>query len=126
MTDVADFSCYLGRAKESTEILKKAMRLNPNYPDWYSWSLAFALFTARRYDEALQVLEKTLNPQSRRLLSVTYAQAGRLEQARAAGRAYLEVEANFSIKRWAELEPYEIHADFWHYVQGLRKAGLPE
>jgi hypothetical protein len=53
VTDVADFSCYLGRAKESIGILKKAMRLNPNYPDWYSWSLAFALFTARRYDEAL-------------------------------------------------------------------------
>ncbi len=126
LADVADFSCYLGRAKAAVEILKKAMRLNPNYPDWYSWSLAFALFTARQYDEGLQVLEMTLNPQSRRLLSVTYAQAGRLEQARAAAKEYLEVEPNFSIKRWAELEPYEIHADFWHYVQGLRKAGLPE
>jgi TolB-like protein/Tfp pilus assembly protein PilF len=126
LADVADFLCYLGRAKEAIGILKKAMRLNPNYPDWYSWSLAFALFTARQYDEALQVLEKTLNPKSRRLLSVTYAQAGRLGQARAAAKEYLEVESNFSIKRWAELEPYEVHADFWHYVQGLRKAGLPE
>jgi TolB-like protein/Tfp pilus assembly protein PilF len=126
LADVAEFSCYLGRAKEAIEISKKAMRLNPNYPDWYSWSLAFALFTARQHDEALQVLDKTLNPKSRRLLSVTYAQAGRLGQARAAAKEYLEVESNFSIKRWAELEPYEIHADFWHYVQGLRKAGLPE
>ena len=126
LADVAEFSCYLGGAKEAIELLKKAMRLNPNYPDWYSWSLAFALFTARQYDEALQVLEKTLDTQSRRLLSVTYAQAGRLGQARAAAKEYLAVHPHFSIKRWAELEPYEIHADFWHYVQGLRKAGLPE
>ena len=126
LADVASFSCYLGRAKEAVEILKKAMRLNPNYPDWYSWSLAFALFTARQTDEALQVLGKTHNPQSRRLLSVTYAQAGRMDQARAVGKEYLKVEPNFSIKRWAELEPYERPDDFWHYVQGLRKAGLPE
>jgi adenylate cyclase len=126
LADVAEFSCYLGGAKEAIELLKKAMRLNPNYPDWYSWSLAFALFTARQYEEALRVLEKTLDTQSRRLLSVTYAQAGRLGQARAAAKEYLAVHPHFSIKRWAELEPYEIHADFWHYVQGLRKAGLPE
>jgi TolB-like protein/predicted Zn-dependent protease len=126
LADVANFWCHLGRAEEAIEILKKAMRLNPNYPDWYSRTLAFALFTARQYDETLQVLEKTPSPQSRRLLSATYAQAGRLEQAGAAAKEYLAANPNFSIKRWAELEPYENPADLKHYVQGLRKAGLPE
>ncbi len=126
LADVADFWCYLGRAEEAIEILKKAMRLNPNYPDWYSRSLAFSFFTARRYDEALQALEKTLSPRSRRLLSATYAQTGRLKEARAAAKEYLEVNPNFSIKRHMELEPYEDPADLEDYVQGLRKAGLPE
>ena len=126
LADVASFWCYLGRAEEAIEILKKAMLLNPNYPDWYSRTLAFALFTTRQYDETLQVLEKTPSPQSRRLLSATYAQAGRLEQARAAAKEYLAANPNFSIKRWAELEPYENPADLEDYVQGLRKAGLPE
>jgi tetratricopeptide (TPR) repeat protein len=126
LAEVANISCHLGHAKEAIEILKKAMRLNPNYPDWYSWSLAFALFTARQYDEALQVLEKTLNPQSRRLLAVTYAQAGRLEQARAAAKEFLAANPNFSIKGLAEIEPYENPADWEHYAEGLRKAGLPE
>ena len=126
LADVANFWCHLGRAEEAIEILKKAMLLNPNYPDWYSRALAFALFTARQYDETLQVLEKTPSPQSRRLLSVTYAQAGRLEQTRAAAKEYLAADPNFSIKRWAELESYENPADLEHYVQGLCKAGLPE
>ena len=126
LADVASFSCYLGRAKEAVEILKKAMRLNPNYPDWYSWSLAFAFFTARQYDEALKVLEETHSPLARRLLAATYAQAGRLEEARAAAKEYLEVNPNFSIKRYMELEPYEDPADLEDYLQGLRKAGLPE
>jgi tetratricopeptide (TPR) repeat protein len=126
LADVAHFWCHLGRAEEAIEILKKAMLLNPNYPDWYSRSLAFALFTAGQYDEALQVLEKTPSPWSRRLLSATYAQAGRLEQARAAAKEYSAANPNFSIKRWAELEPYENPADLKHYVQGLRKAGLPD
>ena len=126
LADVANFWCYLGRANEAIEIYNKAMRLNPNYPDWYSRSLAFALFTVRQYDEALQVLEKTFNWQSRRLLSATYAQAGRLEQARATAKEYLKANPSFSIKCWAELESYENPADLEHYVQGLRKAGLPE
>ncbi len=126
LVDVANLSCYLGRATEAIEIFKKAMRLNPNYPDWYSWSLGFALFTARQYDEARKVLEKTLNPQARRLLAVTYAQAGRLEEARAAAKEYLAVHPNFSIKHYVELVPYEDPADLEDYLQGLRKAGLPE
>ena len=126
LADVANFWCHLGRAKEAIEITKKAMRLNPNYPDWYSISLAFALFTETRYDEALLVLEKTLAPQSRRLLSAAYAHAGRLEQASAAAKEYLAVNPHFSINRWAEQEPYEVPADLENYVQGLRKAGLPE
>jgi adenylate cyclase len=126
LADVANFWCYLGRAEEAIEILKKAMRLNPNYPDWYSRSLAFSFFTARRYDEALQALEGTLSPRSRRLLSATYAQAGRLKEARAAAKEYLAANPNFSIKHHMELESYEDPADLEDYVQGLRKAGLPE
>jgi adenylate cyclase len=126
LADIANLSCYFGRAKEAIELLKKAMRLNPNYPDWYPWSLALAFFTARQYDEALKVLEETHSPLARRLLAATYAQAGRLEEARAAAKEYLEVNPNFSIKRYMELEPYENPADLEDYLQGLRKAGLPE
>jgi adenylate cyclase len=126
LADIANLSCYFGRAKEAIELLKKAMRLNPNYPDWYPWSLALAFFTARQYDEALKVLEETHSPLARRLLAATYAQAGRLEQARAAAKEYLEVIPDFSIKRYMGLEPYEDPADLEDYVQGLRKAGLPE
>ena len=126
LADVADFWCHLGRAEEAIETLRKAMQLNPAYPDWYARTLAFALFTTGQYDEALQILEKTSSLRSRRLLSATYAQVGRLEQARAAAREYLAANPNFSTKRWAESEPYENPADLEHYVQGLRKAGLPE
>ena len=117
---------YAGRPNEGADAIKKAMRLNPNYPDWYPWSLALAFFTARQYDEALKVLEETHSPLARRLLAATYAQAGRLEEARTAAKEYLEVNPNFSIKRYMELEPYEDPADLEDYLQGLRKAGLPE
>jgi adenylate cyclase len=126
LADVAEFFCHLGRAQEAVEMLKKAMRLNPNYPDWYSRSLAFALFTARRYDEALQVVEKTRSQRSLRLLSAIYVQVGDLDQARVAAKEYLAANPNFSIRHWAEVNTFENPADFEPYVQGLRTAGFPE
>ena len=126
LADVAELLCHLGQAQEAVEMLKKAMRLNPNYPDWYSRSLAFALFTARRYDEALQVLEKTRSQRSLRLLSAIYVHVGQLDQARVAAKEYLAANPNFSVRHWAELNHFENPADFKPYVQGLRKAGLPD
>ena len=126
LADVASNSSYFGRAEEAIEMLRKAIRLNPNHPDRYSTGLAFTHFTARQYDEALQALEKTSGSYSRILHLVTYAQAGRLEEAKSAAREYLETNPDFSIQRFAELEPYEDPADLEHYVEGLRKAGLPE
>ena len=127
LAQLTDSLSYLGQADQAIELGKRAMRLNPNYPDWYPWTLAFAYFTAGQYEEAAKLLEiQQDNPESRRLLSATYAKLGRLESAKAAAQVFLDYNPSFSIQRWAENEPYEDSKLLNDYVDGLRKAGLPE
>ena len=38
----------------------------------------------------------------------------------------MKVVPNFSIKEWAKTEPYTDPDELQRYVNGLRKAGLPE
>jgi TolB-like protein/Flp pilus assembly protein TadD len=127
LAHIADSWCYLGQVAEAIELAKKAMRLNPNNPDWYPWNLAFAYFTDKRYGAALEVFKnQRANPESGRFLSAIYAKLGRLEAARAAASAYLRYNPSFSISQWAAKEPYADATVLEDYVDGLRKAGLPE
>jgi adenylate cyclase len=124
---MADTWCYLGRPKEAIEFARKAIRLSTNSPDWHAWNLAFAYYTNQQYQEAQSVLERVANPgDARRLLAATYAKLGQLEKARAVAKEFLEDHPHFSIARWAVAEPYANPADLEDYVEGMRRAGLPE
>jgi TolB-like protein/class 3 adenylate cyclase/Tfp pilus assembly protein PilF len=125
--EMADALTYVGRADESIELAKKAIRLNPNYPDWYLWNLAAGYFLTKRYEDALATLNKMGNPaDAHRLLAATYAQLGRGDEARAEAEKFLEINPDFSIARWAATQPYQDPDYFASYVEGLRRAGLPE
>ena len=70
----------LGRAEAGVELIKKAMRLNPKYPDWYGQSLISALYNAKQYEEAIAV-SKTINVRHiKTILDIagSYAHAGQL------------------------------------------------
>jgi len=45
----------LGDAEEGIRAGQAALALNPHHPDWYLGFLAMALFTARRYAEAMEI-----------------------------------------------------------------------
>ncbi len=63
---------------------------------------------------------------SRRLLAAAYAHLGRLDEARDEAEEFMKVVPNFSIKEWARTELYTDPNELQRYVNGLRKAGLPE
>ncbi|HUT48436.1 MAG TPA: BTAD domain-containing putative transcriptional regulator, partial [Alphaproteobacteria bacterium] len=46
---------YIDQAEKGVALCKNAIRLNPFHPEWYVGSLAFALFFARRLDEAIEI-----------------------------------------------------------------------
>ena len=118
---------YCGRTEEALERCERAISLNPNCPDWYFWMLGNSHFHLGQYQEALDAFERMTAPQhARRLVAATYAHLDRLEDARFEAREFLKIVPNFSIKDWARTEPYTDPNELARYVDGLRKAGLPE
>ena len=121
----------VGRPEEAVGWVKKAMRLNPYYPDWYPGALGFAYYQARQYEEAIAPLKEAVgrNPKAlwmRLPLAASYAQLGRDEEAREVATKILEINPEFSTKRWSKGYAFKDPADWEHYLDGLRKAGLPE
>ncbi len=104
------------------------MRHNPHYPDWYDRGLGTAAYMSRRYEEAIAAFKKVTQHviQSRLYLAASYAELGRLEEARAEVAAAIELDADISIEKFSGIELYKNPPDLERLRSSLRKAGLPE
>jgi tetratricopeptide (TPR) repeat protein len=128
LADMGYVLTYVGRAKEGIAHTERAMRLNPFYPDWYLWVIGMAQYTMRRYEDAVTTLKKMTDfPIEPRLyLAASYAQLGRLEEARTELTEILKLDPGASLKSWGHSQPFKNKLDSEHFFEGLRKAGLPE
>jgi tetratricopeptide (TPR) repeat protein len=103
------------------------------------WNRGIAYFTARRYDEAITALKLVRNPinEVRAWLAASYAQAGRLDEAKAAldefirvARSDMAVFPGRTLKDWEPywhaMFEYQDQKDFDHLYEALRKAGMPD
>jgi adenylate cyclase len=118
---------YLGRPEEGILEMQKARRLNPHYPDWYNTNLGAALYIAGRYQDAIATLKliREQNPDSQTFLAASYAQLGRHAEALAMAAEIGKAYPDFSSRAWAEKLPFKSEVDRDHFVEGLKKAGLP-
>jgi class 3 adenylate cyclase/TolB-like protein len=127
LAEYCDALGYLGCLDDAIRIGEIALRLNPSRPDWYCWNIAAARFLSGDFEKALKHLEQmTEFGPAFRLLAATYAQLGRPDEAREAGRNLLKVNPGFSIQRYITRAPYRDKSLLTKYVEGLRLAGLPE
>ena len=127
LAEFADALVYDGDPERAIGLLEKAMRLNPFYPDWYLWYLADAYNALGRSEDVIATVEKMQNPaEGRRLLAANYAHLGMLVEAEAHAREVIRLHPQFTISGWAQRPPYKDNAILERYVDGLRKAGLPE
>jgi adenylate cyclase len=124
----ADMLRHLGRAEEGIEWARKAMRLNPYHPNWYWNSLAYVLHTAGRYAEALDAYSRIAERPSfyHAYIAACHAELGRMEEARKHAALALQARPDFSVAAWGKRLPYKNETDLQRFLNGLRKAGLPE
>ena len=129
----------LGRPEEGIQHFRTAKRLNPYQPDWcmFCWRFGIAQYTAGKYETAVTCMKEIVSPINdvRAWLAASYAQAGRLDEARATLDEFLslaEAEDGAFPGRsltawrghWAEFFPFKHEADLENLLEGLRKAGL--
>jgi tetratricopeptide (TPR) repeat protein len=53
---------WFGRPEQAAELANRAVRINPNYPDWYKFNLMLAYFYGSQYDQALAATRSSLSP----------------------------------------------------------------
>ena len=127
IAEYADALVYAGQPGKSVDLLERAMRLNPYYPDWYLWYLADAYDALGQYKEVIATVRRMEDPsEGQRLLAVAYANLNMPNEARGAAREVLRLHPGFRISRWRQRPPYRDGAVHERYLEGLRKAGLPD
>jgi adenylate cyclase len=120
---------YAGLPEEAIRSFERAIRMSPVDPLLHMTFLGIghALMGLRRFDEAIVVLKKALrqNPSfmpACRGLASAFAHLGRDAEAHAAAARVLEIDPAFTISAHIARVPKYSKL----FIEGLRKAGLPE
>lgn len=125
---LADLSAFDSRPQDAVQAVEKSFALNP-YPNATCyWMRGFALYAARRYQEAVQTLENDACRDSGalRILAAALVRLGRLDEAREVARRFMATYPNFTISNWAKTQPFRDPDDLRHFTEGYCRAGLPE
>ena len=120
---------YAGRSHDALDVLDRAMRLDPYYPDAYLHFLAQCQFSLRSYAEAVAILRRRLvrNPDSdisRVLMASCHGHLGHPEEARIQWEQALRINPDYSLEHRRRVLPYKDPDEVEHLVHGLRKAGI--
>jgi TolB-like protein/class 3 adenylate cyclase len=118
-----------GEHQSGIELCTRALRLDPLAPDYLQYLAGCVHFNARNYEEAIKNLHATEWLSKPELLSVTYANAGRVDEAReilASHTDSIAAEMTRIPDNWfayfAERCPYVREKDVAHYLSGLEAA----
>ncbi len=122
---------YSGGFDECLSTIGEATRRNPNGPFYYIWIEGQCLFMLERYDEALKQFEEVAgrNPEfigNLRFLAATQAQLGRTDDAEWTAEEILTIEPDDTLAKEREWLSYTREEDIKRYIEGLRRAGIPE
>lgn len=125
---LSDISVLAGRVEEGLDHIRKAFRLNPFPASWYYLTLGQAQYAAGDYEAAVKTLlkDETYRTSSRRFLAASLAQLGRIDEARAEAELFLVGNPEYTTGHWVATEPFRDTATLEHFIDGFRKAGLPE
>jgi adenylate cyclase len=120
----------VGQPEEAIRSFERAIRLSPFDPWLFSTlpGMGIALIGLGRFDEAVAAAKNALQKNQNsgtayHCLAAALAHLGRDAEARTAVAQLLEIEPDFRISEWVARTG---HWQAQMFIDGLRKAGLPE
>ena len=124
---------FCGESEAAAVRLREALRLGPHSPFDVLWfvHLGLAAFVAGGYEAAAEWGRRTIQeifefPGGHRVLAASCAQLGRIADARAALEEAARIMPDATIGSLRTQLPFKDPAHLDRYMEGLRKAGLPE
>ncbi|MEJ2097913.1 MAG: tetratricopeptide repeat protein [Deltaproteobacteria bacterium] len=129
LAQVLNFS---GRPQEAIALNEKAFRLNPVAPVTYYYThAALSYFLTGRYEDAVRMCKEELSRWPNDVfahwwLAMNYAALGRDKEAQETAQHLLDIDPNFSAKRYARLLPFKNPERNREILKLLLKAGFPE
>jgi DNA-binding SARP family transcriptional activator/Tfp pilus assembly protein PilF len=126
--------CYVGEPEEALRRLARYRELAPFDPFyfWFENFFTVAYMFKGDYAQAVTVGRRAVkaNPEfsnGYKPLIAAMGQLGLIEEARPYVRKLLdELEPKFTVKRFAKIYPIKKDSDRERYMDGLRRAGIPE
>ena len=123
---------WTGNPEKGIGLIKKAMRLNPNYPYYYLFYLGHSHYLLKNNQKAIQLMKRVVTRAPyflpvRRHLSVLFQEEGLKKEARAQTKEVLRIFPGASIEDERQRCYY-----MWtpalqkRFFSGLRKSGMPE
>ena len=120
----------VGRKDEAIDRIKLAMGIDPFYPDWFNWTMGWALWEKNDCRAALAAMLKMSRIPSgaQRMLAGIHACLGNDRAAKEALAVYLQNSPGESItkerRKWEKIWTAPGSLDRW--IEQMRIAGLPE
>jgi len=124
---------HCGDGNSAIVDLQRAIRLSPRDPGahLFKGGIAWAHFVQARYEEAINWTDMVLREQPRYVTGLRCKVSacgllGRKEEASESLRLLLTLQPNATVTKLRELMPLKHAQNMDLYLDGLRKAGLPE
>jgi adenylate cyclase len=120
-----------GKPEEGLAAIRRYMRLDPFFPPQALQVEGLAYLVQRRYEEAVppfrEMVDREPNVRNHRmLLASVYGHLGNAREARLQVEALLRIEPDCSLQKLSRGRYLQSEEDVRHYLDGLRKAGLPD
>ena len=123
---------FLGRFDQALEAIRRGRRFSPHEPlTFYLANIeALVRYQQGAYEEAAKIARTGIAVRPfhtlYRTLAACYGQLGRAEEARAALAEMQRLQPRNAERQWEIANPYADPAHRAHFIDGLRKAGLPD
>ena len=124
--------CLTGETGRGIERIHEAIRLSPRDSISVFWRMGefWGYYAEARYEEAAEAAQRGIrlapqNPTFRRQLAAAYAMQDRMDEATAALVEFQRLEPHHTLADAAKV-PCSVPEHLERFVEGLRRAGLPE
>lgn len=126
--DYANWLRMCGQPARALEIVDRLLAQGPYVPEWFTYVRGAVLFDLGRYAEAAELLSVAPPHYLNALLYGAAAQAhlGNSAQAKKAIAALLQSRADLSVRKIVNFVRYKDAVVQEQFLEGIRKAGLPE